>query len=160
MIFISAYGRDQLVARALEAGAEDYIVKPFSPTELVARIHTALRRQTGPETDEPSGPYVLGDLTINYAERRVYLAGNPVPSDRSGIPVPLRSSRSMPGSCRPTSICCGDCGVRAIAGHSGPIRTVVKNLRSKLGDPADRPLPTSSMNRRVGYRMERGETTG
>ncbi|MDE0292633.1 MAG: response regulator, partial [Bryobacterales bacterium] len=38
VIFISAYGRDETVARALEAGAADYIVKPFSPTELVARI--------------------------------------------------------------------------------------------------------------------------
>ena len=78
VIFISAYGRDQLVARVLEAGAEDYIVKPFSATELVARIRTALRRQTGPETDAPSEPYVLEDLTINFAERRVHLAGRPV----------------------------------------------------------------------------------
>ena len=75
VIFISAYGRDQLVTRALEAGAGDYIVKPFSPTELVARIQTALPRQSGPEPEEPAGPYVLGDLTNDYAERRVYLGG-------------------------------------------------------------------------------------
>ena len=37
VIFISVYGRDETVARALESGAADYIVKPFSPTELVAR---------------------------------------------------------------------------------------------------------------------------
>ena len=46
MIFLSAYGRDQIVARALEAGADDYVVKPFSPTELVARIQAVLRRRT------------------------------------------------------------------------------------------------------------------
>ena len=40
VVFISGYGRDETVARALEAGAEDYIVKPFSPTELVARVRT------------------------------------------------------------------------------------------------------------------------
>ena len=44
VIFISGYGRDETIARALEAGAADYIVKPFSPTELVARIQAALRR--------------------------------------------------------------------------------------------------------------------
>ena len=44
VIFISGYGRDETIARALEAGADDYIVKPFSPTELVARIRAALRR--------------------------------------------------------------------------------------------------------------------
>ena len=44
-------------------------------------------------------------------------------------------------------------------GHSGPIRTVVKNLRTKLGDTADN--PSYIINEpRVGYRMERGETTG
>ena len=43
VIFISGYGRDETIARALEAGAADYIVKPFSPTELAARIRAALR---------------------------------------------------------------------------------------------------------------------
>ena len=45
VIFISGYGRDETIARALEAGADDYIVKPFSPTELTARIQAALRRR-------------------------------------------------------------------------------------------------------------------
>ena len=48
VIFISAYGRDETVARALESGAADYIVKPFSPTELAARVRAALRRHAGP----------------------------------------------------------------------------------------------------------------
>ena len=43
VIFISGYDRDETMARALEAGAADYIVKPFSPTELVARVRAALR---------------------------------------------------------------------------------------------------------------------
>ena len=46
VIFISAYGQDQVIARAFEMGAADYVVKPFSPTELVARIQAALRRQS------------------------------------------------------------------------------------------------------------------
>ena len=45
VIFTSAYGRDEMVARALEMETADYIVKPFSPTELVARINEALRRR-------------------------------------------------------------------------------------------------------------------
>ena len=45
VIFLSGYRRDQVIARAFELGAEDYIVKPFSPTELVARIQTAQRRR-------------------------------------------------------------------------------------------------------------------
>ncbi len=45
VIFISGYGNDETIAKALELGAADYIVKPFSPTELTARVRAALRRQ-------------------------------------------------------------------------------------------------------------------
>ena len=75
VIFVSAYGQDRLVARAFEMGADDYVVKPFSPTELVARIRAALRRRA---TTEPSAPYVMGDLTIGYAERLATLRGSPL----------------------------------------------------------------------------------
>ncbi len=78
VIFLSGYGRDDTIARAFEMGADDYIVKPFSPTELRARIQAALRRRAAPERVEPAEPYVLGDLTIDYAERRVTVAGSPV----------------------------------------------------------------------------------
>ena len=72
VIFISGYGRDETIARALEAGAEDYVVKPFSPTELTARIRAALRRRSNPV------PFVLGELAIDYDRRRVSVAGRPV----------------------------------------------------------------------------------
>ena len=72
IIFISAYGRDETVVRALDAGAADYIVKPFSPTELVARVRAALRKEAAPE------PYVLGGLAIHYEQRRVSVAGRDV----------------------------------------------------------------------------------
>ena len=75
VVFVSAYGQDHLIARAFEMGADDYVVKPFSPTELVARCRAALRRR---ETDEPPAPYVYGDLMIDYADRLVTLAGVPV----------------------------------------------------------------------------------
>ena len=78
VIFVSAYGKDQVIAQAFEMGATDYIVKPFSPTELVARIRAALRRQVDPHQIESLEPYVLGDLTIDYDERRVTVAGRPM----------------------------------------------------------------------------------
>ena len=78
VIFLSAYGQEEIIARAFEMGADDYVVKPFSPTELVARIKAALRKREAPEWAEPSEPYVFGELTIDYAERRVTLAGRPV----------------------------------------------------------------------------------
>ena len=74
VIFVSAYGREETVARALEAGAADYVVKPFSPGELVARVRAALRRETAREP----APFRLGDLVIDYALRRVTVAGRAV----------------------------------------------------------------------------------
>ena len=53
VIFLSAYGRDELIATALGMGAVDYVVKPFSPTELAARITAALRRREVPESLAP-----------------------------------------------------------------------------------------------------------
>ena len=72
VIFISAYGRDETIAKALAAGAADYIVKPFSPTELTARIQAALRKRAEPQQ------FVLGELAIDYARRLVRVAGRPV----------------------------------------------------------------------------------
>ena len=54
VVFISGYGRDETVARALEAGAADYIVKPFSPTELAARVGAALRGVAASPGPSPS----------------------------------------------------------------------------------------------------------
>ena len=73
VIFLSAYGRDEIVARAIDSGAVDYMVKPFSPTELVARVRGALRRQMGSSTTEQSEPFSLGDLSIDYVARGLAL---------------------------------------------------------------------------------------
>ena len=77
VIFVSVYGQDDYVVRAFDMGASDYIVKPFSPSELGARIRAALRKRRPAELPEPDEPYVLGDLALNFVERRVTLAGRP-----------------------------------------------------------------------------------
>ena len=60
VIFLSAYGQEEIVARAFDKGADDYVVKPFSPTELAARIRAALRKRAAFGQVEPSEPYVRG----------------------------------------------------------------------------------------------------
>ena len=151
VIFLSAYGRDQVIARALEAGADDYIVKPFSPTELVARIQTVLRRRAPVERPAPSEPCVLGDLTVNFAERRVSMAGRPV--RLTGMEYRVLAELAANAGWVVTH---ADLLLRvwgpAHAGGSGPVRTIVKNLRDKLGEDAEN--PTYIFNEpRVGYRL-------
>jgi two-component system, OmpR family, KDP operon response regulator KdpE len=70
ILVLSARGSDADKVAALDLGADDYVTKPFSPEELLARIRVALRRVFS--TDEPEvGRVQLGDLTIDFSRRRV-----------------------------------------------------------------------------------------
>ena len=155
VIFVSAYGQDRLVARAFEMGADDYVVKPFSPTELVARIRAALRRRT---TSEPPVPYVVGDLTIDYAERLVTVRGVPV----SLTAIEYRLLVEL--SANPGRVLTYEHLLRRVWGSEGgadvrPMRTAISAIRRKLGDDSDNPAYIFT-ELRVGYRMPRADTPG
>ena len=60
---------------ALDAGADDYVVKPFSMEELLARIRAALRRTS---SAEPVPSYISDDLEIDFERRKVLVQGNPI----------------------------------------------------------------------------------
>ena len=155
VIFISAYGHDEVVARAFEAGADDYIVKPFSPTELVARVRAALRRRTGYYQSQPPVPYVYRDLTIDYAQRRVTFAGRPVElrdkEYRLLYELSVNAGRVVPH----------DELLRRIWGAKRPdnlraLRTHLRRIRSHFGEEASNPTYFFA-EPRVGYRMPTGE---
>ena len=148
VIFISAYGRDETIARALEAGASDYIVKPFSPTELAARVQAALRRQEG-----VADTFVLGSLTIHYRERRVTVAGHAVTLTAKEFDL-LRVLSVNGGKVSTYDSLLRRVWIGRPKADLRLLRTYVKRLRRKLGDKAD--SPTYIVNvRRVGYRMAR-----
>jgi two-component system OmpR family response regulator len=62
----------------LQMGADDYVPKPFSPREVVARVQALLRRSGEPSPAEASGPFRVGDLEIDRWSRQVRVAGRPV----------------------------------------------------------------------------------
>ena len=147
VIFISAYGRDETIARALEAGAEDYVVKPFSQTELTARIGAALRRRAEPDL------FVLGELAIDYTHRRVTLCGRPL--ELTATEYELLRVLSL-GAGRVATY---DALLRQVwsgRSHANPrlVRAYVQRLRRKLGDDTSQPAYILT-ERRVGYRMPR-----
>ncbi len=152
VIFISGYGRDETVARALEAGAEDYIVKPFSPTELTARIRAALRRRSNP------APFVLGELAIDYDRRRVSVAGRGVTLTATEYDL-LRVLAEGAGRVLTHEDLLRQVWAGRGTGNPKKVRAYVKRLRHRLGDDSAR--PTWIFNERgVGYRMARPGDAG
>ena len=155
VIFLSVNGQEEVVARAFDMGAADYVVKPFSPMELVARIRAVLRKRAAPELAEPSEPYVRGDLTIDYPQRRVTMAGRPVALTaieyRMLVELSVNAGRALTHERLLQRVWGPDRGE-----DSGPVRNIVKRLRRKLGD--DPGSPTYILTEpRFGYRMEKGE---
>ncbi len=153
VIFVSAYGQDQLIAKAFEMGADDYVVKPFSPTELVARIRAALRRRT---SFEPSIPYVVGGLTIDYAKRLVTLGGSTI--ELTAIQYRLLVELSTNAG----RVLTYEHLLRRVWGSDGdadvrPMRTAISAIRSKLYDDADNPTYIFT-KLRVGYSMPEPDT--
>ncbi|MCY3842134.1 MAG: response regulator [Acidobacteria bacterium] len=145
VIFISGYKRDETVARALEVGAVDYIVKPFSQTELIARIRAALRRRAEPER------FWLGDLCIRYDQRRVTVAGHPVRLTATEYEL-LRVLSVNAGR-----VLTYDSLLRRVwSGRDTEdwraVRAYVKRLRRKLGDDSANARYIQT-ERGVGYRM-------
>ena len=66
--------------RGLDQGADDYVVKPFSPQEVVSRVRAVLRRTCPDEVEEERlDPVHIGDLCLDHATRRVTVRGQPVP---------------------------------------------------------------------------------
>ena len=147
VIFISGYGRDETIARALEAGADDYIVKPFSPTELTARIRAALRRRAAPV------PFALGDLAIDYDQRRVTVAGRPVELMATEYEL-LRVLAQDAGRVLTHETLLRWVWAGRPAADPKIVRAYVKRLRDKLSDEADHPALIVN-ERGVGYRMPR-----
>ncbi len=151
VIFVSAYGQEDLVSRALDLGAADYMVKPFSPGELAARIRAALRKRA---QLHPTDPYVRGDLEIDYAEHTVTLAGRPVRLTA----IEYRTLAELAANAG--RVLTYDHLLRRVWGtESGdvrPMRTVVSTLRRRLEDDADNPTYIFT-EPRVGYRMAKGE---
>ena len=156
VVFLSEYGQGDTVARAFDLGATDYVVKPFSHTELAARIRAALRRGLEPvQAQPPGGSFGVGELSIDYAQRRVALAGEPVDLTGTEYAVLYQLAAQAPNVLTHGLLLRRVWGPEHV-GEGWLLRNVVKNLRRKLGDDAADPRYIIT-EPRVGHRMAAGE---
>ncbi|WP_420819567.1 response regulator transcription factor [Paenibacillus pinistramenti] len=88
IIMLTAKGEELDRILGLEIGADDYIVKPFSPREVVARIKTVLRRVTGPDkAEEPKKVIVYDQLKIDLGRYEISIAGEILPATPKEIEI-------------------------------------------------------------------------
>jgi PAS domain S-box-containing protein len=153
VIFLTASDRDEDAVRALRMGADDYITKPFSPSELLARIEAALRRRLLPDLMEARPPFVLRDLTINFAERRVTVGGEAVSLSATEYKI-LYELATHAGRVLTYDQILHRVWGEEYSGETELVRSFIHNLRRKLGDDAQRPRFIVT-ERQVGYRMRK-----
>ena len=158
VIFLSAYGEQENIIRALDLGAADYIVKPFSASELGARIRAALRKRSQFELLAHPEPFRLGNLNLDYGERRLTVAGRTVELTAREYAVLFELSVNSGRVMTHEQLLLRVWGSRE-TGDSSLVRTIVNRLRRKLGDDAKNPLFIITMPG-VGYRMPRSIETG
>ena len=149
--FPYGYAINENIAQALKAGAEDYIVKPFSPTELVTRVEAVLRRQAASDSTGTPEPYLLGDLTITYSERLVTVASRPVHLTATEYQLLFELSINAGRVLTHDHLLRGGWGPD-YPDDSRLLRSFIKKLRRKLGDDSSRPTYIFT-EPRVGYRM-------
>ena len=150
VVVLSAHGEEQIKVRALDEGADDYVTKPFSAPELLARMRSALRRATV-ET-APSAPVVqVADVEIDLARRRVARAGQEVhltPTEYDLVRVLAQQAGRV--------LTHGQL-LRAVMGRgyedaTGTLRVHVASLRKKLeADPSRRRVIVTEPG--IGYRL-------
>ena len=151
VVLLSGQERERDVARAFELGAEDYIVKPFSPTELVARVGAALRRREAPERGASRESFRLGDLAIDYAQRRATVGGRAVALTETEYRLLYELSVNAGQVLSREHLMSRVWSARESA-DSRIVRAYVKRLRQKLGETAAEPIYIFN-EPRAGYRL-------
>jgi two-component system, OmpR family, response regulator RegX3 len=151
IIMLTAKGEEEDRIVGLELGADDYLVKPFSPRELVARVRALLRRahvDSEPQRDR----LVFAELEIDVAGHKAFLGGEELDLTASEFKLLTTLSR-YPGRVYSRMELVEKVLGYDFEGYERTIDSHVKNLRAKLGDDPKEPRFIYTVHG-VGYRFE------
>jgi DNA-binding response OmpR family regulator len=137
IIMVTAKGNDEETVKGLDAGADDYVTKPFSSKELAARVKAALRRTTLWD-EHPEPAFSSNDLVIDFARHRVTVGSQEV--NLTAIEYKLLSylARNASRILTPDQILVTVWG-EEYAGETHLLQVSIARLRQKLGDNARNP---------------------
>ena len=157
MLTARAEETDRLIG--LELGADDYVVKPFSPRELVARVRAVLRRATPPPVGEASPTRLqtiaVGDLTLDLGRREARVGGRLVPLTAVQFDL-LTVLAQHPGQVFTRMQLLDAVQGEAFEGYERTVDAHIKNLRRALGDDPRNPRYIVTV-RGVGYKLAEPE---
>lgn len=147
IIVLSAVGEEEAKVRALAAGADDYVTKPFGPPELIARLEAALRRVSAGE-EEPA--IEVGDLAIDLAAHTVRRDGEEIHLTPTEFQL-LRALARNRGRLMTHRALLTEVWGPAWSEDTATLRTHVANLRRKIEAPEGERLIRTDPG--VGYRI-------
>ncbi len=153
VIMLTARGEETDRVVGLELGADDYVTKPFSPREVVARARAVLRRTKTPATERPAGSIEVGEITIDLDRREVSRSGRPVHLTRKEFDL-LSYMAASPGVTFTRSQLLDDVWDFAWDGDSATVTVHVRRVREKIEDDPSDPRHLLTVWG-VGYRFER-----
>jgi DNA-binding response OmpR family regulator len=152
VIMLTAKGEEADRVVGLELGADDYVTKPFSPREVVARVRAVLRRSTERPSDDVPRTLAFGDLVIDGGRREVRLRDEPVKLTRKEFDL-LYHLASQPGVTFSRTRLLEEVWDFAWDGDAATVTVHVRRLREKIEDDPSDPARLITVWG-VGYRFE------